>query len=178
MPLYLASNTAHVNFALLQWIAGDNLQNLVIKVADLIRIRMEPHSWVLIIGTTTGRKHRLYETQLQARNIRYTSVSDDDAVHVQRIIDETKSCLLQDDGKELGVIIKRVIEAASLQQCPISTVLLGCTELGIALRNRMDEIGALVAHVIDTEETFASIMCEDIFELPVESKNGHNVQSR
>ena len=139
---------------------------------------------VLVVGTTQARRNSLYERRLQSHGgLAVVSPTPSEQSFVQRSIDETKANgELEDGGKGLfDMIVRRATTATATAATTTTTttaattgkeeegrkaegaiVLLGCTELPIALRHRIKELEDLGFTVVDTEKVFARIMADDL----------------
>ena len=171
-PIFLASNTSHVYFPYFRALAGTGLQNLTtavvrdcsehngqeIKDKDKRSLPESP-SCVLIIGTSLAASYRLYEQCLEAVGVPSVSLTLAEQQLVQSNIDKVKSGVLLDNGEQLFNIIKSAIIAYN-SRVPqgghlITVILLGCTELPLALGRKVEIIAHETgARIVNSEEVF------------------------
>ncbi len=161
--VYLASNVAHSHFNFMNMLGRKNMVNLTRYVADVAESCIA-HPRVLIIGTKLGAKEQLYEKLLQDRNIEYVSLSEAQQQIVQEEIEKTKSGHLYDCGDRLYKAIHDVVIKQSTDGNPINVLLLGCTELPIALESKKSELQNLGVFIVDSEQLFAEKIAIDVEE--------------
>lgn len=159
--VYLASNTAHIYFNFLNTLARGKVVNLTEYVVDRAESCVE-HPHVLIIGTKVARKKRLYEKLFEKKGVQYANVNSEQQEVVQEEINKTKAGRSQADDDTLYNIICDGIKAQKIKGTPVNVLLLGCTELSIALEGKLDELKRLGVVVLDSEELFAEKISIDI----------------
>ena len=162
------SNTAHINFRLLNRLANGKIVNLVDKVVNRIEQDNLPHPYVLVLGTTMAYQRKLYPQALDKKNISSMVPTPEEQEIIEDMICRIKSYRRADPTTLLN-IINRKIHLSCTQNNPITHILLGCTELTIALRGKSEELKALIKaqygielHIIDSEELFAKTIAEDV----------------
>ncbi|MCB1119731.1 MAG: aspartate/glutamate racemase family protein, partial [Chlamydiia bacterium] len=116
----MASNTAHMFHTEMNILARNKLTNLLDQA---VITQFKPGDRVLVLGTKKAYDANLYPNALKRREITPVPVSEEDAGAIQRFIDATKEHR-NPNPEDLKVF---------LEKYPHSHVLLGCTELPLAL---------------------------------------------
>lgn len=162
--IFLASNTAHIFYSLMNYLGNGNVYNLCQDVALAAKLELArcgcPEGAVLILGTALARSRQLYDTYLSQYGIPFVNVSNLQDQHIQNQINIIKSGGHADDT--VPSIIESILTASriatphNLSAASIGLILLGCTELPLAfpcLKNeRTNEIlikGGEIANVDD-----------------------------
>lgn len=164
---FLASNTAHLNYRKIDWLAGsDRLRHLPQIIADRIEAYHAAENFekaILILGTTKARQKRLYGRIFDEKNMAYAEIGMDHQHELQAWIDRVKEGRINDEDrkqlKDFVINLGLVYQAQSL--------LLACTELPLGLGRLMEELRREGFKVYDTEEMFSDIMVEFIESLHV-----------
>ncbi|MGY0219786.1 aspartate/glutamate racemase family protein [Endozoicomonadaceae bacterium StTr2] len=155
----VASNTAHVNLNMLKEAMGfgDRMHNMVAEVAGQIQ-RDNPEG-VLVLGTSMAYSKDMYPKQLDIMGVKPVRVQpagkQDD---LQKIIDRTKRKGNDSEREQLyQFAVKQIDEYKKQSGEKVSHVLLGCTELPMALgeegmRKLEKDTGV---KIVDTEAVFA-----------------------
>ena len=154
--VFLATNTAHVNYQFFHWLSSSSspIENLTKQVTERIAESLSP-SETLILETITGHKNLLYEKQFTEKNLHFRILPEDDQTIIQGIIDIAKAGR---NNEETSNTLAGYIES-----CKVDCVLLGCTELPIALGDeRMEYFRKKGKNIIDTEKEFADAISRTI----------------
>lgn len=150
----IASNTAHVQMNTLRTLAKENIFNAVESFAEGISEHNKTNGRVMYLGTTEAYEKKLYPTVFEKNNIQYDSVDRKTQDVIQGIINKTKSMQLDEkDRSDLKSIITQTINKA-----PPRYLLLGCTELPMALHEEKEfeeDLKKQGIKVIDTEDVIA-----------------------
>ncbi len=155
--VYLASNTAHIHIDFMNKLGKNNIANLVQYVADRAKTEVVDPC-VFIVGTKAAKEKKLYERLFQERGVRFVTLPSDDQEIIQEEIEKTKMGMLNDGGERaFGVICKMIKEGS-----PVNLLLLGCTELSIALQEKREQLEALGVLVLDSEQLFAEKISADM----------------
>ena len=168
--VYLASNTAHIYLSMFRTLSAAPVIDMTQQVTNYLASPLvssdekvgspnhQPSPRVLILGTLAGHKNQLYESKLRDRNIQFVTLSFEDKVFVQEVIDSTKENRLL--TKQISNLMK--IIQKSFENDRFDILLLACTELPIALQeivsNQSLTIGNDVVTVVDSELIFAEIV--------------------
>ncbi len=155
----IASNTAHVNIDFLKAIGFQHrMKNMVRKVCgDIKADSAPPASGVLVLGTTQGYDNNLYPDELNRLRVKGLTVTTKrKQKNLQKIIDRTKRAGNDSEKEVLYKFAENEIKELRKKQ-EVSHVLLGCTELPLALGHeyikKLEE--NLNVKVVDTEDKFA-----------------------
>eukprot|EP01040_Poterioochromonas_malhamensis_P013574 gene13574-14946_t len=154
--VFLASNTAHVNYQFFHWLSSSSspIENLTKQVTERIAESLSP-SETLILETITGHKNLLYEKQFAEKNLRFCSLPENDQTIIQGIIDTTKA------GRNTEETSNTL--AGYIESYKVDCVLLGCTELPIALGDeKMEYFRKKGINIVDTEKEFADVISRTI----------------
>ena len=155
----IASNTAHVNIDFLRTIGfQQRMKNMVRKVCGDIQAGQPRPEGVLVLGTTQGYEHNLYPGELKRYGVNgLTIASKKQQKTLQKIIDRTKRAGNDSEKDALYKFAEKQIQALRKKH-KVSHVLLGCTELPLALGHayikKLEE--NLNVKVVDTEVEFAN----------------------
>ena len=155
----VASNTAHVNLKMLKDTMGfgDRMQNMVAEVAG--QIQHDDPKGVLVLGTSMAYDKDMYPGQLEMREVTAVRVQPASRQsELQKIIDRTKRSGNDSERQKLyDFAVKQINEYKKQTGEEVTHVLLGCTELPMALgeegmRALAEDTGV---RIVDTEAVFA-----------------------
>jgi aspartate/glutamate racemase len=154
--IYIASNTAHHRYKCISSLAKKNAVNLVALVAADIS-RNKDSRGVLVLGTTKTRNRRIYASIFDKNGTVNIAPDNSDQKLIQEDINLTKQGKLVDNGNRLKQIIKNIITTSRQNGVMVDQILLGCTELSLALKeDGISEIEKeLHVKIINSEEEFA-----------------------
>ena len=150
----MASNTAHVNIDLFKYLSLSPVEDLTNAVVD--HACAQQASCSLILGTIVGHKYKLYESKFMRKGLKFLVPEDSEKDLVQDIINKIKQKQLYDNGESLFVLIQKVCQQISTRDQRIDTILLGCTELPIALIPYSSRFRTVGIDIIDSEAVFAN----------------------
>ena len=164
----IASNTAHSYWSRLNKLGMEPLLHLVDQVASRIAKEQGPttNTTTLVLGTTQTYKNKLYPLALKPHKVHSINLSESDQKDLQKLIDHTKKTGGSDKKEELSSIIRRYVNSERDAGREVGHVLLGCTELPMALgKEKMEELEAeLQIALVNTEAVFAEIFAEKLNE--------------
>jgi aspartate/glutamate racemase len=164
--IFLASNTAHTNLSLLRSLSKS-------PIADLTQIVVESipsdESSTLLLCTLAAHQSQLYETQFLNRQLPHLTPATEQKERIQQLINftkEGKSLASNEASHDLGLelyelILLLVTSHPTSAQRP-TRILLGCTELPIAIRNYVEILERDGFELLDTEKIFAQVISEFI----------------
>lgn len=162
--VFLASNTAHTHLSFLRSLSKSPIVDLTQSVVDSIP---SGDSSTLLLCTVAAHRSLLYETLFRNRQLPYLTPEPDQKERIQLIINSTKegkSLSSNETSDHLGMelyelILSMTIHAAGQRA---KRILLGCTELPIALRNYHHILSQDGFELLDTEKIFAKVISEFI----------------
>ncbi|MGY0219785.1 aspartate/glutamate racemase family protein [Endozoicomonadaceae bacterium StTr2] len=163
----VACNTAHVNFNKIRqlglWQAKHTVNHLCQKIHD----DNPKATGVLVLGTKQAYDKKLYPLALNRKGVKALPISSEqEQAELQDIINATKAKGDTSEKERLYELTRRQIENARKQNKKVSHVLLGCTELPMALgpeymKKLEQEFGV---KAVDTETEFAKIFSEILLQ--------------
>lgn len=159
---FLASNTAHVYFESLQFIAGSKrIVNLPLSVANQIanhpQLSNEP---VLILGTMKAWDYHLYEELFNHEGVSFKTLSVQDQARIQEWIDRIKTSKLEKHHSHM--LYQEILLLA--RKYGTLNILLGCTELPLGLSDYAGNLYREGFLLFDTEKIFAEYIAKALRE--------------
>lgn len=130
----IASNTAHINFSRIKLFGIRPLKHIVYLITE--NIKRKNAKGVLVLGTTQAHWHKLYPRLLKGKKLKAYSLSADDQIKMQEVIDKTKMLPGDIAKQRLISLIEQAIARLVMKGTKPSHILLGCTELPLALGKR------------------------------------------
>lgn len=159
----IASNTAHLRLAALQNWSGNKMVNLVNSVVNSLLPEKNKKN-ILILATLSSHKGKLYPKVLKQQEIACLTLNKKGPDKIQKIINTVKS------GKHDAInsarflkILKEALDHAQEKGEPITHILLGCTELAIALGDESIQKALKNAYgveIVDSEKIFAETITD------------------
>jgi aspartate racemase len=123
----LGSNTAHMQYAGLNWLSGKRLFNGVDHVARLLGETCATDSRILVLGTSAAAKAELYPKALANAGLNSVKPSSDQQALIQEAIEEIKSGRIAAGREHLKTAL------VGLRGLPFTHVLMACTELPLVI---------------------------------------------
>jgi aspartate/glutamate racemase len=163
--IFLASNTAHTNLSFLRSLSKSPIVNLTQIVVESIP---SDDSLTLLLCTLTAHQSQLYETQFRNRQLPHLTPESEQKKRIQELINFTKeghSLILNQASGDLGLELYHLILLIVSHETSakrVRRILLGCTELPIAIRNYVGMLEQNSFELLDTEKIFAKVISEFI----------------
>ncbi|WP_422442116.1 MULTISPECIES: aspartate/glutamate racemase family protein [unclassified Endozoicomonas] len=168
----IASNAAHAKCPTLKKLGIKPLLHLVDQIASRIAKDQVPskNTTTLVLETTQAYKNKLYSLTLRQQGVDSINLSQTDQKVLQQLIDHTKRTGGSDKQEELSSMIRQYVNSERKAGREVGHVLLGCTELPMALgKEKMEELEAeLQVNLVNTEAVFAEIFADKLTEAYVE----------
>lgn len=153
----LGSNTAHIQINLLNQLSGYRIFDGVRHVCHVLKNSQHVAARTLVLGTTSAYQHELYPKALRELGLEVVCPSVEEQERVQQAIELIKTGQIQLGRKLLSTVL------ACLANPPVSHVLLGCTELPLAVdKTLIHEAFGYECEVVDTLEIFSRHIAETL----------------
>lgn len=162
----VASNAAHSKCSTLKKLGIKPLLHLVNQIVSRIAKDQVPskNTRTLVLGTTQAYKDKLYPLALKHQGVNSISLSQTDQKDLQQLIDHTKRTGESDKQEELSSMIRQYVNSEREAGREVGHVLLGCTELSMALgKEKLEELEVeLQVNLVNTEAIFAEIFADKL----------------
>jgi aspartate/glutamate racemase len=157
---YLASNTAHLNFNIMKKIASSaNIIYLPSLISNKVKDSISDES-VVVLGTTTAWKKKLYPKVLRALNVKTLNPISSEQKILQSWINRIKeNYLIPSKAIELLDHVRSLAMRKNSKY-----ILLACTELPLGLGDNIRVLENEGFTIFDTEDMFAEIIAESLLK--------------
>lgn len=152
---YIASNTAHLNFNAISMLSANPIYHLVHHVVK----HVDAQKKVFVLGTTPAWQKKLYPQLFKKAGVSCIEIENEEKQRqIQAVIDETKQ------GKKIDHLAQQLFTEIQEhhRKHNWSHLLLGCTELPIALHDYKKALEESGITILDSEELFSSAIAEKL----------------